>query len=82
MNQEFEDKEIEQKENKNERVIFSKPVKAQPGDIYKVVSNGVTVDYTNRLSQAMSVFKDTIKPKELYKLPVEGGVICLQKVNA
>ena len=70
-------KEEKNQYNKNGRAVFSKLVKAQYGDIYKVVSSGVTVEYTNRLSAAQSAYKESSKPKQMFKLPVEGGVVCL-----
>lgn len=65
---------------KNEKAIFDKSVRAQVGDIYKVVSNGATIEWSNKLSEAQAAYRDAIKPKQMYKLPVEGGVICLGNV--
>lgn len=73
-------KEEKQSFNKDEYAIYSKQVRSQPGDIYKVTSKGVTVDYTNRISEALSSFKDAVGPKEMWKLPTEGGAVLMKKV--
>lgn len=69
-------------QSKNERAVFDKNVRAQPGDIYKVVTNGVVIEFTNRLSEAQTAFKEANKPKQFYKLSEEGGVVCLGNVFA
>lgn len=68
-----------QKEDRsaNERAVFDKPVKAQRGDIHKVVSQGVTIEFTDRMNSAATAFKEANKPKQWFLLSKEGGVKCL-----
>jgi len=61
----------------NEKAVFDKPVKAQHGDIHKIVAQGVTIEFTDRMSVASSAYKDAPKPKQWFVLGEEGGVRCL-----
>lgn len=58
----------EKKVNPDERAIFDAPVKAQRGDIFKVVSKGVTVEYTDNIIAANSAYKETPPPKSMFKI--------------
>jgi hypothetical protein len=62
----------------NERATFTQPVQKQRGTIYRVDAGGVTVDFTDRFSQAQASYKDaSTKPKILMSRTVTGsyGVI-------
>lgn len=61
----------------NERAVFDKPVKAQRGDIHKVVAQGVVIEFTDRMNSAAQAFKDAHKPKQWFVLQKEGGIRCL-----
>lgn len=51
-----------------ERAIFDAPVKAQRGDIYKVTSLGVVIEFSDKIQSAMSAYKDAPVPKTLAKV--------------
>lgn len=61
------------------RAVFDRPVRAQYGDIYKVVSGGVCVEYTDKISEAEGAYKDAVKPKEMWKLYRAGGSALVRK---
>ena len=58
---------------KNEHVVFSAPVKAQHGDIYKVMSLGVCIEFTDRLAEAESAYRSAATPKSLVKIIRSNG---------
>ena len=58
----------EKKISEGERAIFDAPVKAQHGDIYKVTSMGVVIEFTDKIQSAQSAYKDAPVPKSMAKL--------------
>lgn len=62
---------------KNEYAVFSKIVPVQAGDIYKVLSMGTCVEFTDRLSEAQAAYKEASKPKQMFKVLRAGGVLKL-----
>jgi hypothetical protein len=53
-------------------------VREQFAPFFKVVTGGVTVDYTDKLSEASTVFKEaSAKPKFIYKIDFGGHVSCV-----
>lgn len=69
----------EKQTGKNERQVFDGQVRAQYGDIYKVIAGGVCVEFTDRIGEADSAYKEANKPKEMWKLLRGGGVTLLRK---
>lgn len=61
----------------NERAVFDKSPRRQRGDIFKVIAQGVTIEFTDRYTSAQSAYKDAPKPKQWYKLSAEGSVSCI-----
>ena len=53
---------------KNERAVFDAPVQKQKFPIYKVVSKGVCVEFTDRLTSASAAYKEAPKPKTMWKI--------------
>lgn len=74
-----QEKNVDRKQEKftNERAVFDKPVKAQRGDIFKVIAQGVTIEFTDRYNSAQSAYKDAPKPKQWFKLAKDGSVSCI-----
>lgn len=56
----------------NERAVFDKPVKAQRGTIHKVVAQGVTIEFTDRLNSAAEAYKTAQCPKQWFAMGVDG----------
>ena len=52
----------------NERAVFDGPVKAQRGDIYKVLSQGTCVEYSDSIGAATSAYKEAPKPKVMFRI--------------
>lgn len=59
----------------NERAVFDKLVPIQRGDIFKVMSQGVNIEFTDRFDSAQKVYKDALKPKEMFKIARAGGAV-------
>jgi hypothetical protein len=59
----------------NERAVFNGPVKAQRGNIFKVVSQGVCIEYTDQLNDANSAYKEAAKPKTMFKITRDTGAV-------
>lgn len=57
----------------NERAVFDSPVKAQRGDIYKVLSLGTCVEFTDSLTAANSAYKEASVPKTMFKIARGSG---------
>lgn len=60
-----------------EYAIYDTQVKKQGYPIFKVVSKGVCIEYTDRISQAEQAYKETSCPKEMYRLTKE-NTVCLR----
>ena len=56
-----------------ERAIFDSPVKPQHGDIYKVTSMGVVIEFSDKIQSAMSAYKDAPVPKTMAKVQRNSG---------
>lgn len=52
------------------RAIFDGPVKAQRGDIFKVVSRGTCVEYTDKIRDAEAAYAASGVPREMYRIAV------------
>ena len=61
-------KSKEQKTEVLQRAVFDRPVQAQRGDIYKVLSKGTCVEFTDKIRDAESAYKEASVPKEMWKL--------------
>jgi hypothetical protein len=55
-------------QDKMTRIVFDRPVKEQRGDIYKILSKGTCVEYTDKLREAEAAYKECSLPKEMYKV--------------
>lgn len=64
----------EKKIVEGERAIFDAPVKAQRGDIFKVTSLGVVIEFTDKIQSAQSAYKDAPVPKSMFKMCRSGHV--------
>lgn len=69
----------EKKEIRAEYSVYNNLVQVQPGDIYKVTCKGTCVEFTNRYTDAVSVFNGASKPKQLHKVSRGTGVGYLLK---
>lgn len=65
----------EKKVNPDEYAVFDAPVKAQRGDIFKVISKGVTIEYTDNIIHANSAYKETLPPKSMFKIHRGSGAV-------
>lgn len=65
----------ERKTNPDERAVFDAPVKAQRGDIFKVTSKGVVIEYTDNMNNAVSAYKEAGKPKSMFKMYRGSGAV-------
>ena len=54
------------------RAVFDKLVPAQRGDIYKVTSMGVVVEFSDKFTSAQSAYQTAPAPKSLYKIKKSG----------
>jgi hypothetical protein len=53
---------------KNEYAVFDRPVPAQRGDIYKVLSMGTCVEFTDKISSAEQAYREASKPRQMFKM--------------
>lgn len=65
----------ERKVNPDERAVFDAPVKSQRGDIFKVISKGVTIEFTDNVMAANSAYKETLPPKSMFKIHRGSGSV-------
>lgn len=54
--------------SKNERAVFDKPVQRQGSPIYKVLSMGTCVEFSDKLMSANAAYKEASKPREMWKI--------------
>jgi hypothetical protein len=54
--------------SKNERAVFDRPVQRQGSPIYKVLSMGVCVEFTDKIMSANAAYKEASKPKQMFKI--------------
>lgn len=66
---------VEKGTPKNERAVYSALVPVQYGDIFKVISKGVCVEYTDRLLEAQAAYKEANVPKEMFKIFRDTGAV-------
>ena len=57
----------------NERAVFDAPVKPLRGDIYKVLSIGTCVEWTDSINAAQAAYKEASVPKTMFKITRAGG---------
>lgn len=63
---------------KEKSAVATGPVRQQFAPFYKVVTGGVVVDYTDKLSEASTVYREAAaRPKFIYKIGVAGDVSCV-----
>lgn len=63
----------EKKQDKMEYAIYDKPVRAQHGDIYKVESKGVVIEFTDKFTEAERAFKEALAPKSMVRINRSSG---------
>lgn len=54
--------------NPNERAVFDRPVQRQGSPIYKVISLGTCIEYTDKIMSANAAYKEASKPKQMFKI--------------
>lgn len=59
----------------NERQVYSGLVAAQYGDIFKVLSKGTCIEYTDRFLEAQAAYKEANVPKEMFKIFRDTGAV-------
>ena len=68
-------KSKEQKTEALQRAVFDRPVQAQRGDIYKVLSKGTCVEFTDKIRDAEAAYKEASLPREMYKIMRGSGAV-------
>lgn len=63
------------KENSNERATFTTQVKAVRGDIFKVLSKGTCIEWTDQIKDAQQAFREADKPKTMFKIMRATGAV-------
>jgi len=58
----------ERKEKDEGRAVFDRPVQRQGSTIYKVLSMGTCVEYTDKIMSANAAYKEASKPKQMFKI--------------
>jgi hypothetical protein len=53
---------------KNTRAVFDKPVQRQGSPIYKVLSMGTCVEFTDKIMSAQAAYKEASVPREMWKI--------------
>lgn len=53
---------------KNERAVFDKQVQRQGSPIYKVLSMGTCVEFTDKIAAGNAAYKEASKPREMWKI--------------
>ena len=53
---------------KNTRAVFDKPVQRQGSPIFKVLSMGTCVEFSDKLFSANAAYKEASKPREMWKI--------------
>jgi hypothetical protein len=65
----------EEKE-KNEKVIFGALVREQKGPvIYKVLTKGVCVEFTDEISRGKAAYAEASKPKQMFAITRATGAV-------
>lgn len=64
-----------EEQEKQQRAVFDRPVQAQRGDIYKVLSKGTCVEFTDKLRDAEAAYKEAKLPREMYKIMRGSGAV-------
>lgn len=68
-------KKERQVKDQDARAVFDGPVKAQRGDIFKVLSMGTCVEYTDQIVHANTAYKEASKPKQMFKIMRGSGAV-------
>ena len=67
---------------KQEATTTTRNVPAVRGDIYKVISKGVNIEWTDRIQEAQSAYREAGAPKTMFKITRgTGAVTKLQETN-
>ena len=61
-------KERKEKKADEGRAVFDRPVQRQGSPIYKVLSMGTCVEYTDKIMSANAAYKEASKPKQMFKI--------------
>lgn len=67
------EKMTKEEKTKNERAVFDGPVQKQQFPIYKVVSKGVCIEFTDKVMNASKVYQQAEKPKSMWKIATRKG---------
>lgn len=67
------EKITKEQKTKTERAVFDAPVQKQKFPIYKVVSKGVCIEFTDRLTSASAAYKEAPNPKTMWKIANRHG---------
>jgi hypothetical protein len=57
-----------EKSSKNERQVFTSLVREQIAPFYNVVSAGLTVEWTDKMSEATAAYKTATLPKRIWRI--------------
>jgi hypothetical protein len=63
-----------EEKSKTEYAVFDRPVQTQGGDIYKVLSMGTCVEFTDKIGSAEAAYREASKPRQMFKIYRAGGV--------
>ena len=63
------------KQDTKNTVTTTRMVPAQRGDIYKVLSKGYVTEWTDRLQDAQSAYKEGSVPKTMFKIMRSTGAV-------
>ena len=60
---------------KQEATTTSRNVAAVRGDIYKVISKGVNIEWTDRINEAQAAYREASAPKTMFKIMRDTGAV-------
>lgn len=61
-------KERKEKKTEEGRAVFDRQPQRQGPTIYKVLSMGTCVEYTDKLMSANAAYKEASKPKQMFRI--------------
>ena len=65
---------------KQTRAVFDKPVQRQGSPIYKVLSMGTCVEFTDKIMSANAAYKEASKPREMWKIAGSASELIYKEV--
>ena len=65
---------------KQTRAVFDKPVQRQGSPIYKVLSMGTCVEFTDKIMSANAAYKEASKPREMWKIAGSSSELIYKEV--